>query len=243
MPELDVGLLVAAWLTGLAGSGGHCLGMCGGIVGALGVRQQPGWRGFGIVAAAHLGRVLGYAVAGAFVGFVGAATLGAALGASGTVALRLAAAVLIALIGLQLLLGRPLLAPLERAGGRFWRRLAPAMRSVLPPRDPLRGLAVGALWGFLPCGLVYAELAVAATAGGAVQGAALMAFFGVGTSVGLTALSALLHSLGLARLPRQAAGVLLVLFAVAMLVPFVNGRHAPEASPEAPSPAPMHHAH
>jgi len=64
--------------------------------------------------------------------------------------------------GVQLLLGRPLLTRLEQAGSRFWRMLAPQMRKLLPPRDPLRAFGVGALWGWLPCGLVYSELAVAA---------------------------------------------------------------------------------
>jgi sulfite exporter TauE/SafE len=67
---------------------------------------------------------------------------------------------------------------------------------------------------------------VAATAGGALQGGLVMAVFGLGTSVGLTALAALLQSLGLARLPRQASGALLVLFGVALLLPlFAAGGH------------------
>jgi sulfite exporter TauE/SafE len=225
MPELDVGLLLAAWLTGLAGSGGHCLGMCGGIVGALGLRQRSGLQGFGIAVAAHAGRVLGYAAAGALVGFAGATAFGSAFGPDGIWLLRLCAAAVIAAIGLQLLLGRPLLTPLERAGAKFWRRLAPLLRALLPPRTTLSALAAGALWGWLPCGLVYAQLGVAAVAGSALQGAALMAVFGLGTSVGLSLLSALLQSLGLARLPRRAAGVLLVLFAVSTTVPLFHESH------------------
>jgi sulfite exporter TauE/SafE len=222
MLEQNAALLLAAWLTGLAGSGGHCLGMCGGIVGALGVRQRPGLAGFGILVSAHVGRVFSYSVAGAFAGLVGATAITTLFGANGIVVLRVAAAVLVVAIGLQLLLGRALLAPLERLGARFWRRLAPLLHPLLPPRDPLRALAVGALWGWLPCGLVYAELSVATTAGGAASGALVMALFGLGTSVGLTALSALLQSLGLSRLPRQAAGMLLVLFGVSMVLPFLH---------------------
>jgi sulfite exporter TauE/SafE len=222
MPDLDAALLLAAWLTGLAGSGGHCLGMCGGIVGALGVRQRPGLAGFGILVAAHVGRVSSYSVAGALAGLVGATAITTLFGANGMIVLRGAAAVLVVAIGLQLLLGRALLAPLERVGAHFWRRIAPLLQPLLPPRDPLRALAVGALWGWLPCGLVYAELSVAATAGGAASGALVMALFGLGTSVGLTALSALLQSLGLARLPRQAAGALLVLFGVSMVLPLLH---------------------
>jgi sulfite exporter TauE/SafE len=157
---------------------------------------------------------------------MGAAAVTTLFGAHGLVVLRIAAALLVAAIGVQLLLGRPLLAPLERAGAVVWRRLAPLLRPLLPPRDPLRAVAVGALWGWLPCGLVYAQLSVAAAAGGALQGALVMALFGLGTSVGLTALSALLQSLGLARLPRLASGALLVLFGVALLLPiFASGHH------------------
>ncbi len=226
MPELDAALLLAAWLTGLAGSGGHCLGMCGGIVGALGVGQRPGFGGFAVLLAAHLGRILSYSAAGALAGLLGAAAVTTLFGAHGLVVLRIAAAVLIGAIGVQLLLGRSLLAPLERAGALVWRRLAPLLKPLLPPRDPLRALAVGALWGWLPCGLVYAQLSVAATAGGPLQGGLVMALFGLGTSVGLTALSALLQSVGLARLPRHAAGLLLVVFAVWLLVPIItDGSH------------------
>jgi uncharacterized protein len=228
MPDISLPLLLAAWLTGLAGSGGHCLGMCGGIVGALGVGQRPGLAGFGVVSAAHFGRVLSYSTAGAIAGLIGATAVTTLFGANGLAVLRVAAAVLIVAIGVQLLLGRALLTPLERGGAFVWRRLAPLLKPLLPPRDPLRALAVGALWGWLPCGLVYAELSVAATAGGALGGALVMALFGLGTSVGLTALSALLQSLGLSRLPRQAAGALLVLFGVALLLPLfaaTGGHH------------------
>jgi sulfite exporter TauE/SafE len=227
MPDLDVSLLAAAWLTGLAGSGGHCLGMCGGIVGALGLRQRPGRGGLSVVAAAHLGRVLGYAFAGAIAGFAGAAVFGAAFGSESIALLRLGAAALIAATGLQLLLGRPLLAPLERMGASFWRRLAPLLHPLLPPRTVAHALAAGTLWGWLPCGLVYAELSVAAASGGAFQGAVLMAVFGLGTSVGLSLLSALLQSLGLSRLPRRAAGALLIVFAVWIGLPLFGASHAP----------------
>jgi sulfite exporter TauE/SafE len=225
MLELSAPLLLAAWLTGLAGSGGHCLGMCGGIVGALGVGQRPGVAGLAVLSAAHVGRVLSYSVAGAIAGLVGATAITTLFGAHGLVVLRVAAAVLIGAIGVQLLLGRALLTPLERGGALLWRRVAPLLKPLLPPRDPLRALAVGALWGWLPCGLVYAQLSVAATAGGALQGALVMALFGLGTSVGLTALSALLQSLGLARLPRQTAGAMLVLFGVALVLPLLGGGH------------------
>ncbi|HMB72889.1 MAG TPA: sulfite exporter TauE/SafE family protein, partial [Gammaproteobacteria bacterium] len=143
-------------------------------------------------------------------------------GSSGILVLRVAAAGLIFAIGIQLLLGRSMLRQLERAGARFWHVLAPQMRRLLPPRNPLRAFGVGALWGWLPCGLVYAELAVAAAAGSAAAGALVMAFFGLGTIVGLSVLGTLLHAIGLGRVPRQASGAILVLFAIWTVVPLIQ---------------------
>jgi sulfite exporter TauE/SafE len=48
-------------------------------------------------------------------------------------------------------------------------------------------LLVGTLWAFLPCGLLYSALLVAAMAGGPLDGAAVMALFALGTSVTMTA--------------------------------------------------------
>lgn len=222
MTEFDLGLILAAWLTGLAGGGGHCIGMCGGILGALGVGQGKGWRGILLTTAAHCGRVTSYSTAGALVGALGAGFITGIFGDSGIVVLRTLAAVLIFAIGLQLLFGRPLLRWLERQGARFWRLLVPQMHKLLPPRDPIRAFGVGAIWGWLPCGLVYAELAVAAAAGSPQTGALVMAFFGLGTIVSLSVLGALMQAIGLGRMPRQASGVLLVLFAIWTALPVLQ---------------------
>jgi sulfite exporter TauE/SafE len=219
MTEFDIGIVLAAWLTGFAGGSGHCIGMCGGIVGALGVGQGAGWQGLLRIAAAHLGRITSYSVAGLVAGFAGAAFVSQLLGPDGIRLLRMVAAALVLLIGLQLLFGWPLLRRVEQGGARFWRLLAPQMRRMLPPRDPVRAFGVGALWGWLPCGLVYAELAVAAASGSAATGALVMAAFGLGTVVALSLVSVLLHSLGMAHMPRRASGALLVLFALWTVVP------------------------
>jgi sulfite exporter TauE/SafE len=197
--------------------------MCGGVVGALGVGQGSGSGGLVRLAAAHLGRVSSYALAGALVGLAGVSVVTGVFGANGILALRITAAALIFAIGLQLLLGRPLLTRFEQAGSRFWRVLAPQMQRLLPPRDPLRAFGVGTLWGWLPCGLVYSELAVASASGGPITGALVMGSFGIGTIVSLSAVSVLLHSLGIAKVPRQASGALLILFAIWTVLPFIQG--------------------
>jgi sulfite exporter TauE/SafE len=221
MAELDPGLVLAAWLTGLAG-GGHCIGMCGGIAGAFGVRQGTTRSGLSRLMAAQLGRISSYTLAGATVGFLGSAIVVGLFGPNGMLLLRFAAALLILTIGVQLLLGRPLLGWLERGGSRFWRLIVRRCRFQLPPRRMLGAFGFGALWGWLPCGLVYAELSVAALSGGPVSGAVVMAFFGLGTCVSLSLLGLLLQSMGLARLPRQVSGALLVLFAAWTIVPLLQ---------------------
>jgi uncharacterized protein len=221
MPELDLGLLVAAWLTGLVGGSGHCLGMCGGIVGALGMRSRSGARGVATSITVQLGRVAGYASGGALVGLVGSTLAAGLLGSQAAIVMRAIAAVVIVLVGLQLASGIRFLRPIERFGGLVWMRLAPLLGGLLPPRDPGRGFVAGMLWSLLPCGLVYAQLSIAATSGSALAGAATMACFGVGTIVGLGALGTLLHLAGLSRLPRRAGGALIVLFGVWMLLPAV----------------------
>lgn len=221
MHEHEPALVLAAWLAGLAGGSGHCLGMCGGIVGMLGLRADRGLAGLGLLFAAHAGRVLAYGAAGTVAGYAGAVLTESVLGARGAIALRGVAAVLVTALGLQLLLGRPLLAALERRGARMWRRLAPLMRGLVPPHDAPHAFAAGALWGFLPCGLVYAQLAIAAASGSAFAGGIAMAAFGVGTFVSLSVVGALLMSLGLGGLPRQASGALMLAFGVWIALPLL----------------------
>jgi sulfite exporter TauE/SafE len=85
---------------------------------------------------------------------------------------------------------RPLVRAVESAGGRLWRRLQPLARHVLPAYTVPRALGLGLLWGWLPCGMVYAVLLTAAATGSSWQGAAVMAAFGLGTLPSLLALAA-----------------------------------------------------
>ena len=60
-------------------------------------------------------------------------------------------------------------------------KLEPYGRQLLPVKKPIQALAVGAIWGWLPCGLVYSALVWSLASGGAWQGAAFMTAFGLGT--------------------------------------------------------------
>jgi sulfite exporter TauE/SafE len=63
----------------------------------------------------------------------------------------------------------------------LWRRLQPLTRHLLPVDHAGRALALGALWGWLPCGMVYSMLMSAMLSGSAGGGAAVMLAFGLGT--------------------------------------------------------------
>lgn len=187
----------SAFLAGLAGSG-HCLGMCGGIATAMGALAPATLPRAGWSVLYHVGRIVSYAIFGTLAGSFGAAG-GALFGASPY--LRIATAVVIVLMGLNLTLGsasgaRWLRAP-ERLGARVWRRLQPLVSARLPRRPVPRALLSGALWGWLPCGLVYSALLAATAAGSAGGGAGTMVAFGLGTVPALAGLSGLAS-----RLPR-----------------------------------------
>ena len=138
-----------------------------------------GWRRTGSHACYALGRVGSYALLGAFVGGVGHA-MAAALPHGFEAGLRWAVGILLIAIGIALA-GFGRLHGIERLGFAAWRRLAPLSRKLMALPAPLRVLGLGALWGFLPCGLVYGAAGVAAVTGTAASGAIFMTAFGVGT--------------------------------------------------------------
>lgn len=175
-------MLSAAFLTGLLGSV-HCLLMCAGVATGLAASTGAG-RGRAALSAAlwlNVGRVLGYALAGGLVAGLGA-TLVRAVDLDATVAgIRLLAGAVLVLAGLRLLDGRDRLRVLGRVGQPLWQRLRPLGARLLPAHDVPRQLALGALWGWLPCGLSWTLLLAAVFTLDAVQGAATLAAFGLGT--------------------------------------------------------------
>jgi sulfite exporter TauE/SafE len=173
-------LLGSLFLLGLV-SGVHCVGMCGGFVAAFAGRRVIPIRAVEApkngdshhllrLARFNAGRITSYAIAGA-----SGATLGAALSAQS--ALYVLANVLLIAIGFHLAGAMRVLGPLEAFGAPLWRRLAPLAARSMNGSAYVAGL----FWGWLPCGLVYAALAIAAFAGSPQRGAAAMAAYGLGT--------------------------------------------------------------
>jgi len=191
--------LVPVFMIGLLGSV-HCVGMCGGIVAAISVTSTPAAR-FPVpvvtVDAAHaaaavsttltriacynLGRIGSYATAGAIAGGVAhSARVLTGLGGIQMGGYWLANLMLVA-VGLYLMGMLPGLSYLEFAGHGMWRRIQPLLKKILPLDSPLKLLAAGAIWGWLPCGMVYSMLLTALLSGSALSGACVMLAFGLGT--------------------------------------------------------------
>ena len=168
---------IALFLVGLLG-GTHCVGMCGGIVGALSMGAPARWS---MHLAYNLGRIFSYALAGALVGALGAASQGL----EGQVPVRnllfLLANLMLVALGFYLLGVTRALAFTERLGQSLWRHVQPLTRRFIPARTVAQAFPLGVLWGWLPCGLVYSALTTALTAGSAGRGALCMLAFGLGT--------------------------------------------------------------
>ncbi|CAE6918058.1 MULTISPECIES: sulfite exporter TauE/SafE family protein [unclassified Pseudomonas] len=205
-------LLVSALILGLLG-GGHCLGMCGGLMGALTLAIPPQQRGrrLQLLLAYNLGRILSYSAAGLLLGLAGWAVRGSAA----EVVMRSLAALLLIAMGLYLAGWWSGLTRIEALGRGLWRHIQPLTRRFMPVSSLPRALVLGGLWGWLPCGLVYSTLLWASSQGDARVSALLMLAFGLGTwpvllATGLAAerITALLRQRGI----RMAGGLLVILF-------------------------------
>lgn len=230
--------LFSAFLVGLLGST-HCLGMCGGIVSALtfglkdDIRRKP-WSLFPYLLTYNAGRITSYVVAGSLLGALGAQVFRLAPSAPIGLVVRLVTGGFMIALGLYLAGWWPGLQRLEKWGGVLWRRIEPLGRGLLPVNHPLKALAFGLVWGWLPCGMVYSILAWALTSGSATQGASLMLAFGLGTLPMLFAIGATAEWLkDFVRHPwvRRGAGVLVIIFGLYAIL--AGGGHTGHPGAEA----------
>jgi uncharacterized protein len=217
---LPIETFLAMFLVGMAG-GGHCVAMCGALLTATRIGSTPT-----LTTGYHLGRIGSYAIAGALAGGFGSMAFLAADVLPVQRVLHGVASLMLLCLGLYLIGITRFVAPLERAGARVWKHIAPCAAKRLPARSFRDSLILGSLWGWLPCGLVYSVLVSAVAAGGPSAGAVTMAAFGAGTLPGLLGAGALLGKLSsrFSRLmARYVAGALITLFAI---MSFMHQSHA-----------------
>lgn len=167
---------LAIFAGGLLGSG-HCVGMCGGFVVNLGLMHRS-WK-------LNLGRQLLYGTGRVFT-YVGLGVAGGYLGAQ--LEDRLPSLVhvqawLCVAAGLLLVVqGLHSLGLFQLRTQRSERCVAPGMFGDLLRASTLHSVFFGGVVnGFLPCGLVYAFLALAGSTRQPLAGGLVMLLFGIGT--------------------------------------------------------------
>ncbi len=212
--------LMSAFLVGLLG-GGHCVGMCGGIVSAISMHLPKSKSKVPFLLAYNAGRILSYTLAGAVAGLVGASSFFLQhVFPIQQVLYGISSLILIAL-GLYLAGIWHGVTYLESAGKVIWKTLQPYSKRYIPVQNFKQAFFLGSLWGWLPCGLVYSILIAAIATGNAMSGGILMLAFGLGTlptllAMGITAarLKTVLQNIWV----RGASGLLVLSFGLVGLL-------------------------
>lgn len=223
---MALSVLISAWLVGALG-GLHCLSMCGGFVGAIAARDRGGGgvslllprraiirRQIGY----HAGRVFTYTLLGAAFGAGGSAVLRAADLLTWQRGMYIFANLLLLALGVRLALNLHRDGWLQRAGARTFGAVLPIVRPLLQQPGVRGRLALGLLWGLVPCALIYSVLPLAMFSGGPWQGATVMLAFGLGTLPNLATAGLFLERtrpLLERTILRLGAGALLIAFAFA----------------------------
>jgi sulfite exporter TauE/SafE len=212
----------------------HCVGMCGGIIGALSLSLPAEIRNnkarmLMFITTYNSGRILSYSFAGLIAGAIGTGVLASAGFDQGHAVLRAIGVAMMVAIGLYLAGWLPQLAVVEKIGVPVWKKLEPVGRKLLPVASLPKALAYGLIWGWLPCGLVYFVLLWALTAGTAVEGALTMLAFGIGTMPTLLTtgfMTSWLTRFARSSRARQIVGLLIIAMAVGSLY-LPMGDHLP----------------
>lgn len=130
---------------------------------------------------------------------------------------RMVTAIMIFMIGLKFLFDYRGIDWLEKGGAGLWKKIMPLALKAGSRGDGLGRILLGALWGLVPCGLVYTVLLTAASTANPAGGALTMLAFGAGTlpaMLGLTAAAPALTSFLEDRTVRRIIGFALVVLAL-----------------------------
>jgi uncharacterized protein len=208
----------------------HCLTMCGAIIGSLtlsldvSIREQPS-RLLRFVLSYNLGRICSYTLAGLFAGLLQSALMLPFDEGEGYRLLQIVSAIVMAAAGVHIMGWFPSFAYIERMGSHFWRRVEPFGRRLLPVQTIPQAFVFGMVWGWMPCGLVYAALALAAAAGDVERSTLTMLAFGIGTLpvvAGVGIMTSQLVRLSRMNRFRRLTGITLVVLALLAAFPWLN---------------------
>ena len=211
-------LYISAFIMGLIGSG-HCIAMCGGIASSLQLATDKK-RPVAYTTAYNIGRATSYVLAGALV--AGISSQFASQSHWFSLGLSFFSGVFMLLVGFYIMRLGASLQWLESLGKTLiWQHLVKLNRFLMPINSIPKAVAYGALWGWLPCGLVYTALTWAMTGKTALEGAGVMLFFALGTfpamlSIGMGA--QVLHKLLNHPWARITMGSILIWYGIYLLI-------------------------
>ncbi len=208
----------------------HCIGMCGSIIGTLTLSLSPEIRNqkkllLPFVLNYNLGRIFSYTLAGAAAGIVHSFATTHMTELHGHRFLQLLSAVIMASAGLYIAGWFPRFAYIEKMGMHFWKLIEPYGRKLIPVKNRSQAFVFGMVWGWLPCGLVYAALALSAATGDVKISALTMLFFGLGTLpavMGVGIMTGLLTRLSRMQRFKQAIGLFMIVLALLAAMPWLN---------------------
>ncbi|TAN49622.1 MAG: sulfite exporter TauE/SafE family protein [Methylococcaceae bacterium] len=208
----------------------HCVSMCGSIIGTLTLSLKPEIRDqktqlLPFVISYNLGRIASYTLAGLLAGILEQVLTSPFGEGHGHRFLQLVSALVMTGAGLHIAGWFPRFAYIERMGAQVWRRIEPFGRRLLPVQTLQQAFVFGMVWGWLPCGLVYTSLALAATTGDVARSAFTMLAFGLGTLPAVVGVGIMTHwMVRLSRLQRfrTIAGITMIILAVLAAFPMLN---------------------
>jgi sulfite exporter TauE/SafE len=173
-------LIALGFTTGLLGAG-HCIGMCGGLVGALSLSATGRRSGWSFHLLYNVGRLVTYTLIGALVGWLGSALAYTDRFHTITRTLLVASDLFIILVGFGT---AGLFAGLNIARLDFpgpLRAMTKAVQRLRQLPVAVAAFPLGLLFGFLPCGYLYAVAITAAQSADVITGALILLAFGIGT--------------------------------------------------------------
>ena len=200
----------------------HCVSMCGSIIGTLSLSLKPEIRTkkstmTAFIFSYNFGRIFSYMLAGLIIALI-ESLLTLPLGAEHEHwLLHFFSALIIAGAGFYIAGWFPKFAYIEKTGSYFWKTIEPYGRKLIPVATLKQAFLFGMVWGWIPCGLVYTALALAATSGDIITSVLTMLTFGLGTLpavVGTGLVSTFISRLSNLLIAKQIVGILLVLVAI-----------------------------
>ncbi len=227
-PDFASSFLVAL-LMGLFSSL-HCIGMCGSIIGSLTFSLSPEIRQdkkrlLPFIFSYNAGRITSYGIAGAVMGLFEVLITSPLGEAHGHRFLQIISALIMTGSGLYIAGWFPRFAYIEKLGVYFWKKIEPFGRKLIPVKNCKHAYLFGMVWGWLPCGLVYAALALTIASGNVFQSALTMIAFGLGTLpavMGVGIMVSVLTRLASNQRFKQMVGLIMILLALFAAFPSLN---------------------